>query len=193
MSLWLVVNSQRLSPDGWWAWSSWWVSWAWAAALMSVLRFLVSGFRGLLAGCLDLGGLDRLAGLVAPGIARVGDHARELAVGEPREGGHRRALLAVQDQRELGGLRAVDHLGAVERREGGRHALAGGLVAGHAVGRVDLLADGLELVERPLLVGVLGGGGRGRDCAGRRRSRGGRDDLRRLRLLLLHPRGVLLG
>ena len=51
---------------------------------------------GLLAGGLDLGGLDGLAGLVAPGISRVRDDGGELAVGEPREGRHRRARLAVR-------------------------------------------------------------------------------------------------
>ena len=61
-----------------------------------------------------------------------------------------------------------------------------------AVGGVDLLALGLELVERPLLVRVL-------RAARRRRPRRRRPatcaagSARHLRLLLLHPRGVLVG
>ncbi len=60
-------------------------------------------------------------------------------------------------------------------------------MAGHAVGRVDLLAQGLQLVGRPLLVGIF----RDRGRAGGDLRRGG--GLRRGGLLLLHPGVVLRG
>src|SRR5688572_7747347 len=185
MSLWLVVYIQRVNPAGgpWWSWASPcpWSSCAWVAWAICVLRCL----NRLLARGLDVGRHDRVR-RVAPGGARMCDDRGQLAVREARERCHRRPGLAVQDDGDLPALRAVHQLGARERREGRRQPLARRLVARRAVRRVHLLACGLELVGRPFLVRILGGGrgrSRGELLRGLRR--------RHLRLGLLHPLGVV--
>jgi len=88
-------------------------SWAWVAALMGApLSWYPVVCRGPgVSACerLHFRRLD-LARLVAPGGARIGDHRGQLAVREAREGGHRRALLAVQDERDLRALGAGGNL-----------------------------------------------------------------------------------
>src|SRR5258705_9204730 len=124
----------------WWSWASlwpWpWSSCAWVAVLMGYPAFSIS----LLARGRDFGRLDRIARLVAPGVALVGDDGRDVGIVEVREGRHRRAGLALHHHRDVAGLGAGRDLGSVERGEGGRHALACRLVARGAVGGVELLA-----------------------------------------------------
>src|SRR6476646_11155305 len=88
--------------------------------------------RALLARGFDVGRLHRLAGLVAPAVAGVRDHRRDVDVGELRPRRHRGPRLAVEHNRDLSLLRTVDDLRAVERRERARDALAACLVARRA-------------------------------------------------------------
>jgi len=61
----------------------------------------------------------------------------------------------VVDNTQVVSRRAGRNLGALERREHRRQALAFGLVTGHAGGVVDLVATGHQLFQRPLFGGQL--------------------------------------
>src|SRR5690606_10018772 len=105
---------------------------------------------------------------IAPGIAGVGDDGGDFnvvqLVAESRHGG---AGVAVEHGENLVFHRAHDVLvAAVKSRESAGNALAVGLVAGHAVGRVDFFAAGDEFVFGPLFIGIVGGGGQGLLFAG---------------------------
>src|SRR6185369_3995227 len=112
---------------------------------------------------LDVGRLDRFAGVVAPAVARVGDDRGDVGVGQLLPRRHRRGLAValdpVQHRVYLRGLGTVDDLRAVERRKRGRRALAGRLVAGDAVRRVDFLAARDQILHVPYLAGIVAGGG----------------------------------
>src|SRR5438552_19155793 len=108
-----------------------------------------------------LGGLNRLTGMVAPAVARVGDHGRDVDVGKRALPGDHRGRLAVpddsvQDRLDLVVLRTRNDLRAVERRKGAGDALACRLMAGSAVRRVDLLAARDQLLDIPGLVRIVG-------------------------------------
>src|SRR5690606_36151534 len=140
MSLWFVAYSHRRQPVGAW----WWSSCAWSCGSSTALiscSCLGSVFRvsiGASARRRQGARLHRASRrVVAPRVARVGDHRRELDIGELREGSHGGARPALQEHLDLVGGVALDDVRAVERRERTRHALAVGLVAGDAVGAID--------------------------------------------------------
>src|SRR5271169_518637 len=132
---------------------------------MLLIRLLLADFRRLPYRDLlrsirfHLGGLNRLAGVVAPAVARVGDHRRDVDVGERAlPGDHRRRLAvlddSVQDRLDLVVLGARNDLRAVERRKCAGDALAGRLMTGSAIRRVDLLAVRDQLLRIPDLVRI---------------------------------------
>src|SRR6266705_6369577 len=107
----------------------------------------------------DLARLDDVAGLVAPGVALIGDDCGDIGVGKLlAERRHRRAPLAVQHDLHLPPPWTVDERGAVERRERSFDPLPVRLMAGDAVRRVDPLAAGFQLGEIPFLVRIVCGG-----------------------------------
>src|SRR6476660_7786277 len=112
--------------------------------------------RRLLAGSLDIGGLDYLAGFVAPAVALIRNDGRDLSVGEllakSRHGGSR---FAVEYDIHMRRCRTLHYLRSVQSGETALDALAISLVAGHTVGGVDLFAPRPQVGKFPLLVGII--------------------------------------
>src|SRR5690606_39519913 len=104
----------------------------------------------------DIDGGHYVAGVVAPGVALIGDdrcdiHFREL----PAEGGHGGTGYAIDHYIDMRGHVVEHHLAALECREYGGHAFAASLVAGHTGSGVDPLAALHQLIQRPFLAGQL--------------------------------------
>src|SRR5690606_13886552 len=123
---------------------------------------LAAMLRARLAQGRNVGGLDDRVGtlaVMAPRLPRVGGDRCDFDIVEQvAERRHCRARAAIQDDFDLllhGGKDGFVVAG--QRGEGGRHALAIGLVAGNAVGGVHLLATFDQIGQFIGFSGVVGG------------------------------------
>src|SRR5690606_24562602 len=118
---------------------------------------------GLLVAVLEVEDIDGghyVAGVVAPGVALVGDHCGNVGFRQLRTiGGHGGTGYPVDHHIDMRGYVVEHQFAALEGGKHRRHPFAVGLVAGDTGSGVDTLTAFHRRLERPFLAGPLGFGG----------------------------------
>ena len=170
MSLWLVANTQRRQPVRCAVVS--WSSWSWPCVVTVAVedcahvdipcRFFVVGRCGLLAARASTSaGCTSWPVLLRPAVLGVGDDRGDVGVATAASRpAWRRCAAPLSTIWICSFWSASTHDRRAVERLDRAGALAVGLVAGHAVGGVDLLAARQQVGQRPDLVRIVGLGGR---------------------------------